>query len=57
MEVALGPLGEFLTDAVALAPGVEHLAQLGQNARAMTICHRFMGLSGHLQLLQLVFDR
>jgi hypothetical protein len=53
MKVAVGPLGEFLTGAVALPPSVKCLAQLGQNTRNMMICHRFVGQSGHFQLLKL----
>ena len=53
MKVAVGPLRELLTGALALPPGVEGLAQLGQNTPNMMICHRFVGQSGHFQLLKL----
>jgi hypothetical protein len=53
MEVALGPLREFLAGLVTLPPNVDGLAQLGQNTLNMMICHRFMVQSGHFQLLKL----
>jgi hypothetical protein len=53
VKVALGPLGEFLADAVALPPSVKGLTELGQNTPNMMICHRFVGQSGHFQLLKL----
>jgi len=56
MEVTIGPLGEFLAGAIALAPGVEEFAQLGQNTTNMMICHRFVGQSGHFQLLKLTLS-
>jgi hypothetical protein len=43
VKIALGPLGELVTGTVALPPNVEGLAQLGQNAPNMMICHRFVG--------------
>jgi hypothetical protein len=56
MKVAVGPLREFLTGAVALPPGMEGLADLGQNTPNMMICHRFVGQSGHFQLLKLSLE-
>jgi hypothetical protein len=47
VQVALGPMGEFLSGLITLPPGVEGLAQLAQNAPNMMICHHFMVQSGH----------
>jgi hypothetical protein len=57
VQVAIGPMGEFLSGLVTLTPGVQGLAQLAQNARNMMICHHFMVQSGHFQLLKLSFAR
>jgi hypothetical protein len=42
MQVALGPLGQFAPLVYALAPDVQRLADVSENARAMMIYHRFM---------------
>jgi hypothetical protein len=42
MHVALGPLGQFAALALAVAPHVEGLAELGQNAGTMMIYHRLL---------------
>src|SRR5262249_55839561 len=57
VQVAVGPLSQFLTRAVTLPPGVESLGESGPNARNMMICHRFMGQDGHFQLLKLISRR
>jgi hypothetical protein len=55
MQVPVGPLRELTAALVALAPDVQGLAELGQKAWNMMICHRFVGISGHFQLLELIF--
>jgi hypothetical protein len=47
VQVALGPMAEFLAGLITLPPSVEGLAQLAQNAPNMMICHQFMVQSGH----------
>src|SRR6201999_937229 len=53
VKFAGAPLRQLLAGAIALPPDVDGLAEVGQNARNMMICHRFMGQSGHFQLLKL----
>jgi hypothetical protein len=53
VQVALGPVAEFLASLITLPPGVKGLAQLAQNALNMIICHRFVVQSGHVQLRKL----
>jgi hypothetical protein len=59
VEIPLGPLGQFAPLFIAVAPDMDGLAQLGQQlselAATMMIYHRFMGVSGHVQLLRLIY--
>jgi hypothetical protein len=42
MQIAIGPMGQFATMTLALAPHVNGIAELRQKPRFMMICHRFM---------------
>src|ERR1700722_10630737 len=53
MQIALGPMGQFATLALAIAPDVNGIAELRQKPGFMMIYHRFMWTSGHLNLLKL----
>jgi hypothetical protein len=57
-EIPFGPLRELAALFVAVPPDVKGVAQLGQQpsklASTMMIYHRFMGASGHVQLLWLI---
>jgi hypothetical protein len=56
VQVAVGPLRQFTPRTLALAPDMKRLAKLGEKARMMIICHRFMGTGGHIGLQNLIFD-
>jgi hypothetical protein len=53
VQVALGPMAQFLASLVPSPPGVEGVAQLAQNTSNMMICHKFVVQSGHFQLRKL----
>jgi hypothetical protein len=42
MQIAIGPMGQFATLTLALAPHVKGIAELRQKPRFMMIYHRFM---------------
>jgi hypothetical protein len=42
MQIAIGPMGQFATLTLALAPHVKGSSELRQKPRFMMIYHRFM---------------
>jgi hypothetical protein len=55
VQVPVGPLGELAAGLVTLPPRMNGLAQMGQNAQTMMICHRLVRVGRHFRLLKLIF--
>src|SRR5581483_10757660 len=47
VEVALGPLSQFVASAITLTPDVQRVADRPEEARNMMISHRFVCASRH----------
>src|SRR5205823_2621576 len=54
VQLAVRPFAQFLARAVALPPDMESIDHLRKQAWSMMIYHRFVGVSGHVRLLQLI---